>query len=162
MSDTIQIKNETDKAVYQTMAAYEASLIQAHLAAITKFSALAIQGTFVLNGTVGIAAFSVVRTESHWPLLFCAAGALCAVLAACFAYLAQSKFFVLDKEYHYSRVRLYFSRAQEEDPESKRKNCKNLRWYRNVWLDMALLCVAGSLVLFCLGLSQTIQSYVQA
>lgn len=162
MSDTFQIKNETDRAVYQTMTAYEAALMQAHLAAITKFSALAIQGSFVLNGTVGVAAFSVVGAENHCPLLLCATGALCAVLAACFAYLAQSKFFAIDKECHYSRVRRYFLQAQEEDQESKRQRCKNLRPYHIVWFDMALLCVAGSLVLFCFGLWYTVQAYVQA
>ena len=156
MSDTIQLKNETDKAVYQTMTAYEASLIQAHLAAITRYATLAMQGAFILNGTVGIAAFSAARTGSVCALVCCAVGALFAVLAACFAYVVQYNLFDIDKEWHYSRVRLYFSRAKEEDVESSSQSCNTLPLYRNVWFCMALGCVAGSLLLFCIGLWQIV------
>lgn len=60
----------------------------AHVQAFCRFAALGIQGCFLLNATVGIAAFAQ-RTPSIGPIALCAIGAILAVCAAYRAYQAQ-------------------------------------------------------------------------
>lgn len=67
------------------------SIVAAHVQAFCRFAALAIQGCFLLNATVGIAAFAQ-RAKSIWPILPCAAGAILAICAAYLAYKAQFYF----------------------------------------------------------------------
>ena len=174
MSD-IPLKNEADRNIYQSMQAYESTLVQAHMGVTAKYAALALQGSFVLNGTVGIAAFTSPVMKSYWPVACCAAGAVFAVIAAILACIGQFQLFSRDISYHYGHVCASFARSVER----KESICRTIRvgpTYQtkihgprnipedrsNIYLVFSLASVVLSVVGFCVGLFLTLQAYVEA
>lgn len=73
-------------SVYQALMQLRGQVAAAHIRAEATFAAMAIRGVFVLNGVVGVGAFSATNKPA---LICCALGALFAILAAYFAYRTQ-------------------------------------------------------------------------
>ena len=157
----IVIRTEIQKAVFQVMKAYEGALVQTYVAAMTKFASLVIRGAFILNGTVGVAAFASGNTGSSYPVFLCSLGALFALLSSCFAFLAQRRIFVLELYIHYEETIVALAQDISLDETmchlQKHKNAKV--WYKNFWFFLCALCIAFSIGLFCYGLYQTMQIY---
>ena len=79
-------KNRTTEMIAQPQVF--GPLAAAHVQAFCRFAAMGIQGCFLLNATVGIAAFAQLA-HRVWPLLISTAGAILAICAAYQAYRAQ-------------------------------------------------------------------------
>lgn len=141
---TVTLGDEHRATMLQAFMTYEAYLAQAHVAAFTKYASLALQGAFLLNGSVGVAAFSSRAMGSVWPLVLCAAGAICAVFGAGVAYLAQKAFLALDLLAHTQKVREFFQVPDPEGETHKRKATQGKCRY------LLFLCMA--LFLFSLAL----------
>ena len=157
----ITLKTEEQRAIFQSMKAYEGALVQTYMSAMTKFASMAIQGAFILNGTVGIAAFASKNIGSYYPVFLCSLGAVCALLASCFAFFAQRKIFVLDRYIHDENVIIALGEREYKILAIERLN-KRLQEranYRNVWILLCVFCIALSIGLFCYGLWQTMQIY---
>ena len=99
---------ENGRQYYQSMMENEGLLIQAHIDAVTKFKVLALQGAFVLNGTVGVAAFIQLKGVSLCPVVICGVGALFAVFASVAALFEQYKLKKYDIENHKRKLVEYF------------------------------------------------------
>ena len=157
----IYLRTETQKTVYQAMKTYEGSLIQAYMAAMTKFSSMTIQGTFVLNGSVGIAAFASSNIENAYPVFLCSIGAVCALLASFFALLAQKRVFELAMMIHYDEeiLALGENKAFVETISHLYENKSKQFWYKNHYVYLCVLCIVFSICFFCIGLYQTMQIY---
>lgn len=72
--------------VYQAIMQLRGQVASAHIRAQAMFASMAIRGMFVLNGFVGIGAFS---STNKCALICCAVGALFAIAAALSAYKTQ-------------------------------------------------------------------------
>lgn len=157
----ITLKTEEQRAIFQSMKAYEGALVQTHVSAMTKFASMAIQGAFVLNGTVGIAAFASRDIESYYPIFLCSIGALCALLSSFFAFLAQRKIFVLDRYIHDENVIITLGKLEDKifAVERLNKYLQERENSRNFWILLCVFFVALSIGLFCYGLWQTMQIY---
>ena len=107
------LENETDIAVYQVFMSYKGVLAQGHLSAFTKYACLALQGEFLLNATVGIAAFSE-QENGKIAVAFCAIGAILAIASSFLAYISQRFFFEHDTFYLDSYIRKYFQISYPE------------------------------------------------
>ena len=143
--ESFSLENESDRAAFQAFNTYKGALVQAHMNAFTKYATLAMQGAFLLNGSVGCAAFSQ-RAESAFPLICCAVGALFAILSAGAAYFSQNSFFSLDMKAHAQEVRRYFLLSPVPDSEFH----KTMTW-GNRWKYTAVVLCLSSLVLFVGG-----------
>lgn len=144
--DTAILKTDSDRAAFQAFMAFKGTLAQTHLAAFTKYAALALQGAFLLNGSVGFAAFAQ-RSESVCSLVLCAVGAVSALVSAGSAYIAQRHFLSLDLMEHARLERHYFllSPIPEAETCSLQKRCRR-------WLIATVFLFLLSLSLFGLGL----------
>lgn len=145
-TNTVTLKTDSDRVAFQAFMTFKGALGQAHLAAFTKYAVLALQGAFLLNGSVGFAAFAQ-RSENVCSLFLCAAGAVSALVSAGSAYFAQRHFLALDLMEHEQVVRRYFllSPISEREAHTIRRKC---RW----WLIATVLLFLLSLSLFGLGL----------
>lgn len=143
--ESFSLEDESDRAAFQAFNTYKGALVQAHMNAFTKYATLAMQGAFLLNGSVGFAAFSQ-RAESAFPLICCAVGALFAILSAGAAYVAQNKFFSLDMKAHAQDVRHYFLLSPAPETEIHTEMKKG-----NLWKKIAVGLYLSSLVLFVGG-----------
>lgn len=121
--DTAILKTDSDRAAFQAFMAFKGTLAQAHLAAFTKYAALALQGAFLLNGAVS------------------------ALVSAGSAYIAQRHFLSLDLMEHARLERHYFllSPIPEAETCSLQKRCRR-------WLIATVFLFLLSLSLFGLGL----------
>lgn len=157
----ITLKTEEQRAIFQSMKAYEGALVQTYMSAMTKFASMAIQGAFILNGTVGIAAFASKNIGSYYPVFLCSLGAVCALLASCFAFLAQRKIFVLDRNIHDENVIITLGKLEDKIFALERLNqyLQKRENSRNFWILLCVFSVVLSIGLFCYGLYQTMQIY---
>lgn len=176
MSPTIEIRSDADKTVFQALKSFEGALVQAHLETLTKFASMAIQGAFILNGTVGIAAFATDTMSRVYPVILCSFGAVCALISACFAFFAQRKHFSYERDRHSAEVYNWLSYAIHPEvtdqlflnaplpygsipPTRNRASSVTLLPYKNPWAVASAVFVVLSIVLFCIGLWITIWIY---
>lgn len=141
------LKTDGDRAFYQSYMAFYGSIVQAHLNAITKYASMAIQGTFILNGTVGIAAFSQIQ-NGRGALVCCACGAICSILAAYFAYITQQMFFAADVRLMHKRIRRYFF-LRDNQEKGEARGCQKWRAVKHcVSIPITYLVITA---FFCLA-----------
>lgn len=140
------LANEANRAAFQAFTSFKGILVQTHLAAITRYATLALQGAFLLNGTVGIAAFSH-RSESVLPLVLCVCGALLAILSAGCSYLTQKYFFALDCLVYNLEIKIYFGLSDTNGEERRNAHKKS-----NLCLGISIILFSFSIVFFMAGL----------
>lgn len=135
--------------VYQAVMQLRGQVASAHIRAQAMFASMAIRGVFVLNGVVGIGAFSFTN---KYALLCCALGALFAISAAFFAYRTQEIIMAQDLSALRAHVdsRLHFL-GYLDNPHINYKYA-DIRFNRRITLS---LC-GGSLLAFIFGLAATI------
>lgn len=157
----ISLQTDDQRAIYQSMKAYEGALVQTHVSAMTKFASMAIQGVFILNGTVGVAAFASKNIGSLYPVFLCSMGAVCALFAAFFAFFAQRKIFLLDRCIHDEEVIIALGPTKDRVSALDRYSQYHLQrtWCRNPWILLCTVCIVVSIGLFLYGLWQTMQIY---
>lgn len=120
------------------------SVAAAHIQSFTRFAILGIQGCFILNASVGIAAFSQKAT-SVFPIWLCAFGAMLSIVASYKAYMAQ---------YNFSRADMFMLRSYMdeinrtkyvEEAECAERTATN-------YVGNCTFCCSYSLIFFILAL----------
>lgn len=151
MSDKYYLKNETDIAAHQSFMNFKGALVQAHLSAFTKYACLALQGAFLLNATVGIAAFSDLENGKP-SVVACAVGAILAIASAFFAYISQRLFLTCDLVCLDEQIRRYFHILHNE---SEKEN-GGILLKTNLSSGITVLTCIASLGCFVYGLCNII------
>lgn len=141
------LKSETDIAVYQAFMSYKGGLAQGHLSAFTKYACLALQGEFLLNATVGIAAFSE-QENGKIAVAFCAIGAILAIASSFLAYISQ-RFFLEHDTFCVDSYMLKYFQTPYPEPE---KAYSRIKLKSRTSLLMTIGTSVASLICFVYGL----------
>lgn len=142
MAEENKTQNHVDDPLSQPQVIGQ--IMAAHIKAQSLFASLVLRGCFILNGTVGIAAFTS-GAGSLLPVCLCGFGAVLAIIGAGFAYRVQGISAKIDGQYF--RMKLY---PDKQDTFSivisrKQQNARN-------WVRACVIVCIFSLLLFVAAL----------